>query len=376
LPEQDKCGGGTRARLSILGTRGLPSAHSGFESFVARLAPYLVARGWDIEVYCQDETGQGAAEWNGVRLVQIPDTRGGSLGSIIFDAKSVWRAAGEDRLVLTMGYNTAVFGLLLRVRGRKNIYNMDGIEWRRAKWKLPVKIWFFVNELLACAVGNHLIADHPSIARHLSTRLAGGKTTMIPYCADPVLRADPALLVPLGLEPDRYALVICRPEPENSILEIVRAFSQKPRGQKLVVLGRYRPETNPYHRQVLAAASEEVIFPGAIFDDAIVGALRRFALVYVHGHQVGGTNPSLVEALAAPAAVLARDNHFNRWVAGPSATYFRDERDCAAAFAQVLAMTRAELAAARAASAARHAQFFTAEKVLGAYRTLLERYLP
>jgi glycosyltransferase involved in cell wall biosynthesis len=376
LPAELNGAGRAHKRLSILGTRGLPSAHSGFESFVARLAPYLVAQGWDVAVYCQDETGQGAAEWQGVRLVQFPDRRGGSLGSIIFDAKAVWRAAGEDRLVLTMGYNTAVFGLLLRLRGRKNIYNMDGIEWRRAKWSAPVKIWFFVNELLACAFGNHLIADHPSIARHLGTRLAGGKTTMIPYCADPVPHADPALLAPLGVAPDQYALVICRPEPENSILDIVRAFSLKPRGQKLIVLGRYRPDSNPYHKEVLAAAGAEVIFPGAIFDEAIVGALRRFAREYVHGHQVGGTNPSLVEALAAPAPVLARDNHFNRWVAGPSATYFRDERDCDAAFGQVLAMTRAELAAARAGSAARHAQVFTPALVLGAYKTLLERFLP
>jgi len=365
-----------RKRLSILGTRGLPSAHSGFESFVARLAPYLVAHGWDVAVWCQDETGKGAADWQGVHLVQIPDQRGGSLGSIIFDAKSAWRAAAEDRLVLTMGYNTAVFGLLLRARGRTNIYNMDGIEWRRAKWSLPVKIWFFINELFACAVSNHLIADHPAIAAHLARRLAGGKTTMIPYCADPVPHADPAHLAPLGVQPDRYALVICRPEPENSILDIVRAFSQKPRGQKLIVLGSYRPETNPYHAQVLKAASPEVIFPGAIFDDAIVGALRRFARVYVHGHQVGGTNPSLVEAMAAPAAVLARDNRFNRWVAGPGATYFEDEQDCARAFEQILCMTSAELATARAASAARHAQLFTPDKVLGAYKTLLERFLP
>lgn len=376
LPADDIREPAGRRRLSILGTRGLPSAHSGFESFIARLAPYLVEHGWDVAVFCQDETGKGSEAWQGVRLVQIPDRRGGSLGSIIFDARSVWRAVGQDRLVLTMGYNTALFGLLLRARGRPLIYNMDGIEWRRAKWNLAVKIWFFINELLACAVGTHLIADHPAIARHLENRLAGGKTSMIPYCADPVPAADPSHLAAFGVQPDRYALVICRPEPENSILDVVRAFSQKPRGQKLVVLGNYRPEANPYHQQVRAAASEEVIFPGAIFDGAIVGALRRFTRVYVHGHQVGGTNPSLVEAMAAPAPVLARDNRFNRWVAGPGATYFKDAQDCAAAFEQILAMTGAELATARAASAARHALLFTPDQVLGAYRALLERFLP
>jgi glycosyltransferase involved in cell wall biosynthesis len=359
-------------RLSILGTRGLPSAHSGFESFIARLAPYLVERGWDVAVYCQDETGDGMPAWRGVRLIQFPDTHGGSFGSLLFDAKAAWRASGEDRLVLTMGYNTAILGLILRLRGRTNIYNMDGIEWRRAKWPLPVKLWFFANEWLACAFGNRLIADHPEIARHLARRFVAGKLSMIPYCADPAPDADPALLAQFGLEPDRYALVICRPEPENSILDIVRAFAAKPRGQTLVVLGRYRPEAIPYHRQVTDAASREVMFTGAIFDDAVLGALRRFARIYVHGHQVGGTNPSLVEALAAPTPVLARDNRFNRWVAGRAAAYFRDEPSCAAAFDRLLAMPAQEIAQMRAASAARHAEAFTTAKVLGAYEDLLE----
>ena len=343
---------------------------------MARLAPYLVKRGWDVAVYCQDETGRGEASWHGVTLVQLADARGGSLGSIIFDAKAAWRAAGEDRLLLTMGYNTAILALLFRLRGRVNIFNMDGIEWRRAKWSRPVKAWFYVNEWLACRLGNHLIADHPEIARHLANRFAGGKTTMIPYCADPVEDADAALLAPFGVVPDGFALMICRPEPENSILDIVRAFSARPRGKKLVVLGRYRPETNGYHRQVADEAGAEVIFPGAIFDEAVVGALRKFACLYVHGHQVGGTNPSLVEALAAPAPILARDNRFNRWVAEDAAVYFADAAGCASAFDELLDRPEAALKAARAASAARYEEAFTPAQVLGAYEQLLERFVP
>jgi hypothetical protein len=97
----------------------------------------------------------------------------------------------------------------------------------------------------------------------------------------------------------------------DSILEIVAAFSRKPRGMKLVVLGRYDPEV-PYHKQVMDAASDEVMFPGAIYDKAAVSALRFYSSLYVHGHQVGGTNPSLVEAMGAGSAVLTHGNHFNR----------------------------------------------------------------
>src|SRR5690606_12183375 len=113
------------------------------------------------------------------------------------------------------------------------------------------------------------------------------------------------------------------PEPENSILEVVNGFSMKRRGFSLVVLGNYS-NSNEYQRRVLEGASEEVIFPGAIYERSAVQALRFHSMAYVHGHQVGGTNPSLVEALGAGNAVIAHDNRFNRWVAGESARYFRD----------------------------------------------------
>ena len=112
--------------------------------------------------------------------------------------------------------------------------------------------------------------------------------------------------------------------PENSFLEIVTAFSQQTRGQKLAVLGTFTPKTHPYHKAVMAAASDEVIFPGAIYDFEKVGALRFYSRFYIHGHQVGGTNPSLVEALGAGCPVIAHDNQFNRWVAANGAHYFPD----------------------------------------------------
>ena len=130
-------------------------------------------------------------------------------------------------------------------------------------------------------------------------------------------------LTAYGLSPQTYLTLIARPEPENSILEAVRGFSCRARGVKLVVLGRYSDE-QWYHRAIQDAASDEVMFVGAIYDPAIVQALRLHSIAYVHGHQVGGTNPSLVEALGAGNAVIAHDNRFNRWVAAAAARYFED----------------------------------------------------
>lgn len=357
--------------LSILGTRGIPAAHGGFETFAEHLALYLVERGWRVTVYCQED-GTGPVfedDWRGVRRVRMPVATGGAAGTIVFDWKSTLHAGGERGLLLTLGYNTAVFCTLYRLRRLKNVINMDGVEWRRQKWGRVARIWFWLNDWAGCWLGNHLVADHPEIKKHLATRVAANKITMIPYGSDRVDSADARVIAPYGLEAGGYAILIARAEPENSILEVVRAWSRKPRSCKLVVLGKYEPD-HAYQRAVKEAASSEVVFPGAIYDKAVVQVLRFHARFYVHGHQVGGTNPSLVEALGAGNAVLAHDNHYNRWVAGEAGVYFGDEDGCAQQIEALLDDAR-QLARLQTASRARHAEEFTWEKVLGDYEKLL-----
>lgn len=361
----------TTKSIRILGTRGVPAAHGGFETFAEHLAPYLVERGWDVTVYCQED-GTGAVfedDWRGVRRVRMPVATGGAAGTIVFDWKSTLHAAGEKGLVLTLGYNTAVFCALYRLRGLKNVINMDGVEWRRQKWGKLARTWFWLNDWAGCWLGNHLVADHPEIKKHLATRVSRDKITMIPYGSDRVDSADAGSIAAYGLESGGYAILIARAEPENSILEVVRAWSSKPRGWKLVVLGKYEPD-HAYQRAVKDAASDEVMFPGAIYDKAVVQALRFHARFYVHGHQVGGTNPSLVEALGAGSAVLAHDNAFNRWVAGEAGVYFRGEKECGRQIESLLA-DAGRLTQLQTASRARHAAEFTWEKVLGDYEKML-----
>lgn len=359
--------------VSILGTRGIPARHGGFETFAETLAPYLQSRGWAVTVYCQAEPGMSASvsDWHGVRLVTLPVRLRGPLGTMEFDLRCILHALSERYDVnLTLGYNTAIFGLLLRLCGRRNLINMDGLEWQRSKWSAPIRLWFYMNEWLGCWLGNRLIADHPEIARHLRTRGVAGKIVTIPYGADLVQQGPMSVPAGLGLEPGRYLLVVARPEPENSILELVRAFSARRRGIKLAVLGNYAPDGVAYHAEVQAAASDEVLFLGAIYERDTVNALRSHALAYCHGHRVGGTNPSLVEALGAGCAVLAHDNRFNRWVAGDAALYFSNEDECGLAMDSLLS-DAAAVERLRAASRQRHAQAFTWPAVLHAYECLL-----
>lgn len=362
--------------LRILGTRGVPAAHGGFETFAEYLALHLVKQGWRVVVYCQDD-GVGPVfedTWRGIERVHIPVSQSGPKGTIIFDWQATLHAAKHRDLCLTLGYNTAIFCALLRLKGIPNLINMDGIEWSRAKWGAVAKAWFWLNDWAGCLLGNHLVADHPQIKAHLQSRVAGSKITTIPYGADAVTASPVEPVRGLGLETGRFFTVIARPEPENSLLEIVQGFSAKPRGFQLVVLGNYH-DNNAYHRAVQAAASAEVKFVGAIYDKALVQALRFHSAAYVHGHQVGGTNPSLVEALGAGNAVVAHDNRFNRWVAGEGAVYFTGADGFARCMDDLLAQPEL-LDNLRQHGAKRYLEEFTWPDVLERYEILLKRYLP
>ena len=359
-----------KKQVLFLGIRGIPAKHGGFETFAERLALYLVNRGWEVKVYCQ-ATGKKVVEnnWKGIKLIHIPAPNDGALSSIAFDFKSALHSLKQEGVVMTFGYNTAIFSILHWLKKRITIMNMDGLEWTRQKWSLLAKVWLYINEHFGAWLNQYLIADHPEIKKHLSRYIDPKKITVIAYGTEPVPTADPDFLKAYNLVPNQYGLVIARPEPENSILEIVSGFSSRKRGYKLVVLGKYFPETNPYHKQVIDAASEEVIFAGAIYEKEIVNSLRFYSRLYLHGHTVGGTNPSLVEALAAGSPVLAHNNRFNRWVAGPGAQYFNNANDCAIALDKLLPNTE-KLARMKKASIDRYEAEFSENMDLKAYEDL------
>ena len=363
--------------VKILGIRGVPASHGGFETFADYFSRYLVKNGWNVVVYCQEE-GKGniyETEWEGVRRVHIPVKQSGSKGSIIFDGLANRHASKEPGIALTLGYNTAFFGILLRLAGVPNLINMDGIEWKRSKWSKPVQLWFWANEHIACHIANHLIADHPEMKKHLQRNVPESKITVSAYGADSITSADESIIAKFDVQPYQYATLIARPEPENSVLEAVKAFSARKRNITLVVLGKYSTE-DAYQKSVMDAASDEVKFVGAIYEKEVVSALRFYSKFYMHGHTVGGTNPSLIEALGAGNPVIAHNNRFNRWVAQDGARFFDNTEDCDAIITRLLADgNEDELASMAAHSRSRHAAEFEWPKILKEQEQILLREL-
>jgi len=361
-------------QLYILGTRGVPAAHGGFETFAEHLALFLVARGWDVSVYCQEDNAsfQDIREesWRGVRRIIVPVGGSGPLATLLFDWRCVRHAARRPGDLLVLGYNSALFNLIFLFFGKFFFINMDGIEWQRPKWSLPIKAWFWLNEQIAGRSSPHLIADHPAIERYLRARYPKARITMIAYGGRHVTEACAASLDRFGLTPGTYYLSVCRIEPDNSMLELVQAFSAERRKTKLCVVGGFQPDTNAYHRKIRDAASEDVIFPGAIYEQEAITSLRFHLRAYCHGHQHGGTNPSLVEALGAGNAVIAHDNAFNRWTAGADQFYFDSVTGLKAIFDR-LDQDDEALANARKASEARFKEDFDWDNILSQYETLL-----
>jgi hypothetical protein len=211
------------------------------------------------------------------------------------------------------------------------------------------------------------------VARHLEALAPASRITTIPYGANPIVDAPVEPVHALGLEPGRYVTLIARRSP--------RTGSWRPCGPSRPVRGhsswpcsgattRIRPTT-----AVRAAAGTQVRFLGHLPIAGVVQALRRHAVAHVHGHRVGGTNPSLVEALGAGNAVLADDNRFNRWVAGAGVLYYADE----AAFDALLRRLEAEPAVLdrlRQAARERFSQAFDWPRILSACEDLLTRFVP
>lgn len=323
-----------RLRLALLGTRGVPAHYGGFETAAEEIGRRLVARGHVVAVYCRTgNTDQGALrEHLGMRLVTMPALRVRSLETLSHTALATVHAAraGYDAVFLFNAAN-AVFLPVFRARRIPVAVHVDGIEWRRAKWSGAGKAYYRRAEALAVRRADALIADAPGIARYYAEEF-GATTELLSYGA-PILRRTPGdRLAEHGLRPGGYHLVVARFEPENHLELLVRGYRASSAHHPLVVVGG-APYSDDYTSLVHRAGADDprIRFVGPVWDQDALDQLYAHALLYLHGHSVGGTNPSLLRAMGAGTAVCAYDVAFNRDVLGLDIPLFDDAAGVAAA---------------------------------------------
>ncbi len=317
-------------RIGILGTRGIPNRYGGFEQCAEKLAVGLVAKGHEVWVYNSHDHEYQEAEWNGVHIVHCndPEKKWGTAGQFIYDFNCFRDARRRNYdVLLQLGYTSSAVWGRWWPKGIPNVVNMDGLEWKRSKYSEKVKRFLKISERWAARRGNLLIADSVGIAAHLKETY-NRQADFIPYGAEPFENPEVKALEPFGLAPFNYHLILARMEPENNIETVLDGYLLAGGTERFIVVGNVG---NDYGKTLVEKYKNKsaIRFLGAIYDTAIINNLRHFSGFYYHGHSVGGTNPSLLEAMACGAFIMAHDNIFNKSILGEEALYFRDAQSVA-----------------------------------------------
>ncbi len=325
-------------RIAILGTRGIPGAYGGFETFAEELSTRLVERGHQVTVYCRRGNAPGNPRIHrGVRLVQLPALRHKFTETLSHTLLSAMHAIfrAYDIVYVCNSANSPIC-LIPWLRRQRTVINVDGLEWEREKWGRTAKRYYRWAARLAARLPIRVVTDAEVIQRYYRERF-GRETDCIPYGAEVYPRGHlPERLTAMGLEPDGYLLYVSRMEPENNALLVVTGYREVRTDLPLVIVGD-APYAREYIAEVQAAADDRVRFLGYRFGDDY-HALQANARIYVQATEVGGTHPALLEALGHQNAVLAHDVPEHREVVGEAGRYFayRDSGDLARVMQSVL----------------------------------------
>ncbi|WP_104091175.1 DUF1972 domain-containing protein [Arthrobacter sp. GMC3] len=310
-------------RIALVGTRGVPARYGGFETCVEEVGQRLASRGHDVVVYCRGGKPGGSAdkEYLGMKLVHLPAPKKRSLETLVHTGLSVGHIIGH-RVDAAIVFNAANAPWLPALRAARIpvATHVDGLEWRRAKWGPAGKMYYRLAEAVSVKLSDALIADARGIQDYYSAQHAA-ESQLISYGAPILGKLEPDKISSIGLAPGQFHLVVARFEPENHVDTIVQGYVASDAKYPLVVVGS-APYSADYTRKVSEAADSRVRFLGGVWDQELLNQLYAHALVYWHGHSVGGTNPSLLRAIGAGAATNAFDINFNREVLGDSGEYF------------------------------------------------------
>lgn len=310
-------------KIAILGTRGIPNTYGGFEQFAEYLSVGLVKRGHNVTVYNPHNHEFEKGEYEGVQIIQkfSPESKMGPAANFIYDYLCLKDALKKDfDVILECGYGTASVSYYLCPIDRSIVItNMDGLEWKRAKWRKPVKKLMKLFEKWGAKKSHALVADNEGIRKHLMDEY-GKDSAVIPYGANEFENPAAEVLNDFDVAENDYFLLIARLEPENNIEMILKGYSGSDSKKPFLVIGNHETGYGEFLKNKFPHT--QIRFLGSIYDDKIINNLRYYSSAYFHGHSVGGTNPSLLEAMACSCLIMAHDNVFNKEVLNQNALFF------------------------------------------------------
>jgi glycosyltransferase involved in cell wall biosynthesis len=309
-------------KIAIVGTRGIPNNYGGFEQFAEYLSVGLVDKGHDVFVYNSHNHIFKESMYKGVNIIHCfdPEYLIGTSGQFIYDFNCILNTRKHDfDIILQLGYTSS--SIWNRIMPKKSILvtNMDGIEWKRSKFSNKVLKFLKYAERLAVKYSDYFISDSIGIQKYLLEEYEV-ESTYIPYGAEKMGHPDLDILNTYNLSKYNYDIVVARMEPENNIEMILEGFMQSKKDRDLVIIGSLKTDFGKYISEKYD--DFQIKYLGFVSGIENLNSLRYFSNLYFHGHSVGGTNPSLLEAMASNSLICAHENIFNKSILEKDACYF------------------------------------------------------
>lgn len=317
-------------KIAIIGTRGIPNNYGGFEQLAQCLSLGLKNKGHTVYVYNSHTHPFREKSWHGVNIIHRydPENRIGTAGQFIYDLNCILNTRRHDfDVILNLGYTSSSVWMRLFHKRSFLITNMDGLEWKRTKYSKSVQCFLKYAEKLAVKRSRLLIADSKYIQKYIFEKY-GVQPRFIAYGAELFNEPDESALIPFQVKPFGYNMIVTRMEPENNIEMILDGIHRSDSRVPFFAVGS---TDNKFGRYLRGKYKDNkcIIFTGPIYDLFVLNNLRYYSRVYFHGHSVGGTNPSLLEAMGCQCLIAAHDNEFNRSVLGKDTFYFSTSEEIA-----------------------------------------------
>ncbi|CAN5684586.1 DUF1972 domain-containing protein [soil metagenome] len=312
-------------KLVIVGSRGIPASYGGFETFAEEIAVRLQVSGIDVTVICQDSTEKPPQYKNVILLYSLYSK---AKHPVKFYFNSLKIGIKNADLVIVCGVGGAVFYPLLKRKNTLLITHVDGREELRGKYSALKKLYVRIAQLCTVKFSDHIIADGFAVRRHWMNKynLPENKISAIEFGAEILADSGKFVSLKLNIVPDDYYLVVCRMVPENNLEMIIEGFMKSVSNKKLVLIG---DTSGSFGYSLKKHASTQIIFAGGIYEKALLQSIRVNCFAYIHGHSVGGTNPSLLEAMAASNICICHDNEFNGETTEGKMRYFKNAAELA-----------------------------------------------
>jgi len=316
-------------KIGIIGTRGIPNHYGGFEQFAESLSLFLTTKKHQVYVYNSSNHQYQKSTYKGVQIIHCydPEKRIGTIGQFIYDFNCILHSRKMNYdIILQLGYTSSSIWSFLFPKKPIIITNMDGMEWKRSKYSSLTKKFLKFAEKLAINNSSFLISDSLGIKNYIQKKY-NKESKFIAYGGAVFDTPNVDCIKKYDVNEFEYNMLIARLVPENNIHIILEGITKSTIETKLLIVGDY--DTTKYSKKLYHKYknNRQIQFLGGIYDIDILNNLRYFSNLYFHGHSVGGTNPSLIEAMASNALIIAHNNEYNKYILEDDAYYFKNSNE-------------------------------------------------